>query len=292
MAPVLHAAQLQFSTGVEYSRGDYGETTPTEARVIPFSARVSLGDFSLRASIPYMQVRGPADIAPIIDSSGSNSSSNSGSGSSNSGSGSNNSGSGSSGSGSGGSGDSGGSGSGSGSSGSGGTNSFPADRQVQGLGDATIAATWSLHDLIGTKLYLDLTGRLRLSTGDATQGLGRGATDYAALAEIGWDGRHGGVFVLGGEQVLSAVGTTPRRNVLQLSSGYWRNIGPRSQFGMQGNWRQATVAGGIASESVEFFLSRSLGRGWRMEVSGSGGLSRASPDYSAGITFTWRSRGR
>src|SRR5690349_21894038 len=111
MAPALHAAQLQLSTGAEYSSGDYGELTTTKALVVPFSARVSLGSFSLRASVPWLSVRGPADIAPVVDDNGGDRGSNSGSGSSGS-SGSGTSGSGTSGSGS--------SGSGSGGSGSGG----------------------------------------------------------------------------------------------------------------------------------------------------------------------------
>ena len=239
---------------------------------------MSVGRFSLRASVPYLGVRGPADIAPIIDDSGGGGS-NSGSGSSGSGS------SGSSGSGSSGSGSDDGGGSSGGSD-----DDFPDNRDVHGFGDATISATWAFVDLWNTRLYVDVTGRVRIPTGDSAQGLGTGTTDYAALAELGWDGRKGGVFVSGGRRLLESTATVVRQDGWQASAGYWRNIGKRSVFGMQANWRTATLPGGVEPRSVDAFLTRALSTGWKLEVSGSAGLSDASPDYVAGLRFIWRSR--
>lgn len=285
MAPALHAAQVQLSTGAEYSSGNYGEVASTEAIVAPFSARVSFGSFSVRASVPWLSVRGPADIAPVVDDDGGDRGSNSGSGSS---------GSGSSGSGGGG---------GSGGSGGGGDDDdpedeqedegdFPDDRKVQGMGDATLSAAWSFRDISGTRLYVDVTGRVRLPTGDKKNGLGRGTTDYATLAEIGWDGGRGGVFVLGGRQYLESTATVVRRDTWQGSGGGWVNVGRASLVGAQGNWREASRVGGVASRSVDVFLNLGLVAGWRLDVSGSAGLSKASPDYAVGLGVTWRSSQR
>jgi hypothetical protein len=259
-APALFAAQLRLSTGAEYSSGDYGEATSTEAIVVPFSARVSFGSLSLRASIPWLAVRGPANIAPIIDDHGGGDGSSSGSGSS--------------GSGSGGSDD----------------DDFAANRDVQGIGDATLAAAWSFSDLGGTPLYLTFTGRVRLPTGNESRGLGRGTTDYATLGEIGWDGRRGGAFLLAGRQFLEPHGTEVRRDVWQANGGLWRRIGKGSQAGVQVNWREASLAGAKDLRSVDVFLQRDLRAGWRIELSGNAGLSSASPDYGAGLGFTWRSK--
>jgi hypothetical protein len=290
VAPALHSAQLQLSTGVEYSRGDYGELTSTEALVVPFSARVSFGALSLRASVPWVSVRGPADIAPVVDDNGGDRGSNSGSGSSGSGSSEG----GSSGSGSGGSGSS-----GSGSSGSGGgddppgvageNRDFANDRKVQGFGDATLSAAWSFRDVGGTRLYVDVTGRVRLPTGNKARGLGRGTTDYATLVEMGWDGKRGGVFVLGGRQYLESTTTVARRDTWQGSAGGWVNVGRASLVGAQGNWREASTAAGVGSKSMDVFLNLGLVARWRLDVTGSAGLSKAAPDYAIGLGFTWRS---
>lgn len=289
VAPALHAAQLQLSTGAEYSKGDYGEIASTEAFVVPFSARVSFGSFSLRASIPWLAVRGPADIAPVVDDNGGDRGSNSGSGSSGSG------GSGSSGSGS----------SGSGSSGSGGGDDdddeleeedddrdFPDDRKVQGMGDATVSVAWGFRDIGGTRLYVDVTGRVRLPTGDKAGGLGRGTTDYATLAEMGWDGKRGGVFVLGGRQYLESTTAVKRRDTWQGSAGGWVNVGRASLVGVQGNWREASTASGVESKSVDLFLNLRIAEGWRLDVNGGAGLSRAASDYAVGLGVTWRSTRR
>ena len=95
--------RVQASSGLQYSDGKYGETTSTSALVVPFSVRATFGAWSIRASVPYVMVDGPADVSEIIDDSSGRGTS-SGSGSSGSGSGSGTSGRDGSGSGSGGSG--------------------------------------------------------------------------------------------------------------------------------------------------------------------------------------------
>jgi hypothetical protein len=285
MAPALHAAQVQVTTGVEYSRGDYGELTATEALVVPFSARMSFGGFSVRASIPFLTVHGPADIAPVVDDDGGDRGSNSGPG----GSGSGSSGNGGSHGGGGGGGKGGGS---EGGSGSGSDDTFADSRDVHGMGDATLSLAWGLRDIGGTRLYADFTGRVRLPTGDEARGLGRGVTDYTALTEIGLDGDRGGLFVMGGRQFLESHATAPRRDVWQASGGGWMNIGTRALVGAQGNWRQAVTAGGTGPASVDVFVNMPLTRAWRVEISGSAGLNKSSADYAAGIGLTWKSSPR
>lgn len=257
------ATQLQVSTGAEFSSGKYGETVVTQTLVTPFSVKLQTGPLSLRVSVPYVKVQGPADIAPVIDdNSGRGSSSGSGSGSS-----------------------------GSGSSGSGGGDDDPPnapDRSIQGVGDASASLTWSFSDIGDTALYVDLSARVRLPTGDETLGLGNGTTEYTASTEIGWDGVRGGVFVSAGRRLLENKPGIARIDGWQASAGYWRNIGKRSVFGMQGNWRSASITGTPDSRSIDAYLTRGLGKHWKLEFSGSAGLSDASPDYVVGLGFIWR----
>lgn len=63
---------LSFTTGVDYSRGDYGTTSDTEIIVAPISARLRMGDLRLTATIPWLQIDGASSIvggdgAVIID---------------------------------------------------------------------------------------------------------------------------------------------------------------------------------------------------------------------------------
>jgi hypothetical protein len=280
--------RMQASSGLQYSDGKYGETTSTSALVVPFSVRATFGAWSIRASVPYVMVDGPADVSEIIDdSSGRGSSSGSGSSGSGSGSGSGTSGRDSSGSGSG--------GSGSGSGGSGGSdddNEVPAgtvDRQESGIGDASIALTYSIDALGDSPAYVDFTGRVRLPTGSEQDGLGVGTTDYVALSELGWDGDAGGAFVSAGRRFLGKVDDFERVDGWQASVGGWINVSDSAVVGAYYDWRDSSTRDGVNPSSLEAYVSWRLNDAWKIEVNGGVGLSDASADYTAGLTLIWRS---
>jgi hypothetical protein len=277
--------RVQASSGLQYSDGKYGETTSTSALVVPFSVRATFGAWSIRASVPYVKVDGPADVSEIIDDSSGRGSS-SGSGSSGSGSGS-------------GSGTSGRDGSGSGSGGSGGGDddgavAVPsvADRSESGIGDASIALTYSLDALGDSPAYVDFTGRVRLPTGSEKAGLGVGATDYAALSELGWDGDAGGAFVSAGRRFLGKVDDFERVDGWQASVGGWINISDSAVVGAYYDWRDSSTPDGEDPSSVEAYVSWRLNDAWKIELNGGVGLSDASADYTAGLTLIWRSSAR
>jgi len=272
--------RVQASSGVQYSDGKYGETTSTSALVVPFSLRATFGSWSIRASVPYVTVDGPADVSEIIgDSSGRGSSS--GSGSSGSGSGS-------------GSGTRGRDSSGSGSGGDGGDDDDPvdlvtADRSESGIGDASIALTYSLDAIGDSPAYVDFTGRVRLPTGDEDKGLGVGATDYVALTELGWDGDPGGVFVSAGRRFLGDVDAFERVDGWQASAGGWVNLSDSAVIGAYYDWRTSSVRDGEDPSAVEAYVSWRLNEAWKFELNGGVGLSDASAAYTAGLTLSWRS---
>jgi hypothetical protein len=274
--------RVQASSGVQYSDGKYGDTTSTSAIVVPFSVRASFGSWSIRASVPFVTVDGPADVSEIIDdSSGRGSSSGSGSSGSGSGSGSGSSGSGSSGSGSGGSG-----------GGDDDDDVGSANRSVSGIGDASIALTYSLDAIGDSPAYVDFTGRVRLPTGDEAEGLGVGATDYVASTELGWDGDPGGVFVSAGRRFLGEVDAFERVDGWQASAGGWVNISDSAVIGAYYDWRNSSTRDGDDPSSVEAYVSWRLNEAWKIELNGGVGLSDASADYTAGLTLIWRSTKR
>ena len=274
--------RVQASSGLQYSDGEYGETTSTSALVVPFSVRATFGAWSIRASVPYVMVDGPADVSEIIDDSSGRGTS-SGSGSSGSGSG---------------SGTSGRDGSGSGSGGSGGGDDddpvdlVTADRSESGIGDASIALTYSLDSIGDSPAYVDFTGRVRLPTGSEEDGLGVGATDYVALSEIGWDGDAGGAFVSAGRRFLGAVDDVERVDGWQASVGGWINVSDSAVVGAYYDWRNSSVRDGEDPSSVEAYVSWRLNDAWKVEVNGGIGLSDASADYTGGLTLIWRSAKR
>lgn len=55
--------RLSFSTGVDYSSGEYGGEETTEVIAVPFGVRLTVDDWTFRASSSYLDVTGPADIS-------------------------------------------------------------------------------------------------------------------------------------------------------------------------------------------------------------------------------------
>ncbi len=55
--------RLSFTTGVDYSSGEYGSEETTEVISVPFGVRLSVDDWTFRASSSYLDVTGPADIS-------------------------------------------------------------------------------------------------------------------------------------------------------------------------------------------------------------------------------------
>lgn len=53
---------LTFTTGVDYSSGDYGLADETEILVVPFSLRAASDAWAFTASIPYISINGPGVI--------------------------------------------------------------------------------------------------------------------------------------------------------------------------------------------------------------------------------------
>jgi len=62
---------LSFATGVEYSSGEYGTEETTEVVAVPFAVRLTVDEWTFRASSSYLEVAGPADISEDGESGGS-----------------------------------------------------------------------------------------------------------------------------------------------------------------------------------------------------------------------------
>lgn len=282
LLPAQAADSIQLSTGADYSRGDFGGTGNTEVLVVPIAARLRLGDWSLRGTLPYLRISGPADVIVIADDSdGSSGGSGGGSG------GSSSSGSGRSAGAKSGSDDS---GSGDGSDDRGGSNSFSDGRQVSGLGDATLALTRSFNDIADTAFYADVTGRVKFATGKASTGLGVGATDYSLGSELGYVASGGGVYVSAGRRFLGSTANLQRVDGWQGYAGGWVNVGTAIELGAVYSWREASAPRGVDSRDVELSLGMTLGRDWQASVFASHGLSDGSPDYAGGVNLAWQYR--
>jgi len=66
MAPVPAMADeyVQFSLGVDYSSGDYGDVADTDMLAVPVGVKIQGDNFWLRGSVPYVHIKGPEGVVP------------------------------------------------------------------------------------------------------------------------------------------------------------------------------------------------------------------------------------
>ena len=168
-------SSLRFSSGINFSKGDYGEIEDTEVFSVPVSLTYRSGKFKVRVSVPWVHIDGPGSLLQTPEGRDGG---GGGSDSDNSGSGSTSGGSGSSGSGS----------SGSGSSGSSGgtvvsTNGVTlANNRRSGIGDVNVAMTYSFD--LGGDFYFEPTAKVKLPTASVAKRLGTGQADVTLSADV------------------------------------------------------------------------------------------------------------
>lgn len=160
---------------------------------------------------------------------------------------------------------------------------------VRGIGDTTLAVDYRFRDLGGSDAYIELGARARLPTGDDEKGLGSGTTDYTALTEVGMSSSRGGAHVIIGRRFRGDRTGVDRQDGWQAEIGGWLPAGDHTNIGAFASWREPSIEGNEEASEAGAYVSRRISENLRIAISASAGLSDASPDYSTGIRFTWRS---
>jgi hypothetical protein len=130
-AGMAHADDgLSLGVGVDYSSGDYGSDTTTKILSVPFSAKYATGDWTFKASLPWLRVQGDANVVPGLGSL-VNLNPN---------------------------------GRGRGNGGGGGDPTAPTSGTTSGIGDLRLAATYAIP--LQGQWGVDLTGNVKVATAD------------------------------------------------------------------------------------------------------------------------------
>jgi hypothetical protein len=296
---------LRFSTGINYSSGDYGDTRKTKVISAPVGLKYSKGPLSLRFSIPYVRISGPGSLIQTPEGrdagfggGDSGRSSNSGSGSSNSGSGSSNSGSGSSGSSGSGSGGSSGSGSsGSGSSGSSGGSSSsggtvaPGAGAAQssrrsGIGDASIALSYELN--FGSEFYADVSGKVKIPTASKSKRIGTGKVDITAGLDLVKDIGNASIYAGGRRRFSGKPAGSALRSVWGAGAGASVRASDTVSVGMDYDWQQSSFAGSGGSSEVTGWANFRVAPKVQLQVYAGTGFTTNSADIVGGLSLSWR----
>ena len=157
-------------------------------------------------------------------------------------------------------------------------------RTDSGIGDIVAAASYRLLTQTEVRPALDLAGKVYFGTADETKGLGTGENDYAVqlgitkdIGVLTWSGT-GGYLVTGDPAGVAYKDIFYGR--LDVEHEFERHT-----VGVAFDAQQATAPGGDAPAKLTGYLTTRLGKHAKLTGYLLRGLSDASPEWGAGVTF-------
>lgn len=235
--------------GADYSSGDYGSDTTTEILSVPFTAKYASGNWTWKASLPWLRVSGDPNVLPGVGVVVNTNPRGRGRGNA--------------------------------------PAPDPLAQEsgtASGIGDLTLAATYSFDT--GSALGIDLTGKAKLATADEDKGLGTGANDYGLALDLyrafGRTTVFGGVgyTALGNSDYIDVDG------IANVNLGASWKVGSGSSVGAMYDWRQAASSGFDDRSEVTGFYSFGADPANRFQLYATAGLSDGSPDWGGGISYS------
>lgn len=158
------------------------------------------------------------------------------------------------------------------------------NRSVSGLGDLTLSATNSAYYDSASQSGVDLTGKVKLPTGEEDKGLSSGSTDLTLRADAfkGFDRNtvFGGLGVL-----LSSGGFLDIKNAAVYTLGAGHKLDARDSVGLSLDGRTALVKGSPPQRELTAFWSRSVEKLEKIQAYFLVGLANGSPDWGVGASY-------
>ncbi|HSR65665.1 MAG TPA: transporter [Xanthomonadaceae bacterium] len=239
---------LSLGVGVDYSSGDYGTGTTTDILSVPFTAKYASGNWSWKASLPWMRVSGNANVVPGLGEVTNSNPRGRGRGN------------------------------------GGGTPTATDTGTASGVGDLRLAGTYSFDT--GTPLGIDLTANAKIATADENKGLGTGANDYGLAVDLYRAFGRTTVFGGAGYTVLGKSDYIDVNGVANANVGASWKLERGDSVGAMYEWRQAAATGASQRSELTGFYTLGAGEGGKLQLYATAGLSDGSPAWGGGVSYT------
>ena len=236
-----------FGIGVDYSSGDYGTDTTTEITSVPLTFKYNSGNWTWKASVPWMRIDGDASVVPGLGNVGNSNPRGRGRGG----------------------------------------NTAPTGTETgsaSGIGDLRLAATYAFNT--EGAVGVDLTANAKIATADEDKGLGTGQNDYGIAldlyGDVGGTTVFGGVShtMLGDSEFIDA------DSVWGANAGLSWAVGEANSLGVMYDWREAATSTSDDRSEITGFYSVKASEASKWQVYATKGLSDGSPDWGGGVSFS------
>lgn len=254
-AAAIHAEDgASFGIGADYSSGDYGSETTTDIWSVPLSAQLDAGNWTFKASLPWLRVTGDPNVLPGLGSVDNRNPLGRGR-----------------------------TGLPIGLPGTGPGDEAPERGSASGVGDLSLGATYAVDT--GNALGVDLTANAKIATADEDQGLGTGANDYGVAVDLyrtmealTWFGGAGYTWL--GDSDFIHVDAVANAN---LGVSHTAGAG---NLGLSYDWREAAIEGFDDRSEVTGFYGVPAGQSGQFQVYLLHGLSDGGPELGGGVRYT------
>ena len=251
LAPTALAAEGEFSlgTGLNYTSGTYGGSTSTKILTIPFNARYDNGPWTFKATLPYLHITGVRAVYPGVGRVDNGTLDN--------------------------------------------LLGVPRNRSqtethtASGMGDATVAATYTLYSGGANRSGIGLTGKLKFATGDEKQGLGTGSNDASVQVEGFQQVDRNTLFGAIGYTMFGDSPITQFENVGNFGLGAMHRTDGGDLIGLAFDARQAGSPAPAPLRELTGFWTHKVDRNWRTQAYVLKGFARGSPDWGAGLSAAY-----
>jgi hypothetical protein len=158
----------------------------------------------------------------------------------------------------------------------------------EGLGDVVAGVTRNIFDISSTGTLIDLTGKIKFGTADASQGLGTGKNDYAGQVDLTQAvTQSAALFGSVGYRFIGSPSGADLRNVVYGEAGGYYKLTDSLRAGVMFDVSQAPSTSGPQRE-ITGYLTQQLSDQWKLQGYVVRGLANGSPDWAGGGMLTFK----
>lgn len=164
------------------------------------------------------------------------------------------------------------------------------DEKRRGFGDLIVTADRSLWQRRRKGQNVSAGVALKLPTGDESERLSSGETDYSLFIKGRWRKKSNIFSAQFAHQWMGDRDETDYDNRLLLTAGIHHAVDRHWGIGVSSRFKQASLEGREHQRSLSAYVTRKMDKNWRVSLRVGKGFSDSVADFSLGLRLTYRQR--